>query len=216
MIPTNADISVIYVIDDVVTIHYQTVEGVLTQLAITDNEHYPLSLRQFANDLIEAHPDKVLYQADLSSLKAQYKNTLQDFFHQQRALVSQHADAYTLSAWNDKAQRARRLLDGAHSQDDLVILQTECHERGNNETPESLALLQLEKNKALAMAISTLDGMAWSALGELEVQESESALIALLDSTTEKVKQYLNTLNVSPEQTNTATRQTDTNESQGA
>ncbi|MFA0155412.1 hypothetical protein [Vibrio sp. 10N.261.46.A3] len=195
MIPSNADINAIYVIGDVVTIHYQTVEGVLTQLAITDSEHYPSQLRQFASDLVEAHPDKVLYQVDILSLRAQYKNTLQGFFLQQRALASQYADSYRLSAWRDKAQRARRLLNSTHSQDDEVILQAECRERGNGEAPEDLASLQLEKSQTLALAMSMLDGIEWSALVDLEAQDSEPALIELLDSTVKRAERCLNTSN---------------------
>ncbi|WP_241086846.1 hypothetical protein [Candidatus Vondammii sp. HM_W22] len=98
-----------------------------------------------------------------------------------RAKLTGYADQYKLAGWNDKSQRANRVITNTASDADIAILQTECDKRGKGETPQDLAKNQAAKGQALATAVAIIDGMESAALAAIESKRSENTLAALLD-----------------------------------
>lgn len=130
----------------------------------------------------------------LDELKAQAKDKVFLFASNTRAKVAGEVDQYKLAGWNDKSQRAQRVLAGNASEADIAILQAECDQRGHSETPEELAATQAQKGQALAMAVAVIDGMEDTAIESVEAATSEIALSALLEKLEAKATVQLSQL----------------------
>lgn len=130
----------------------------------------------------------------LDELKAQAKEKVLVFASDTRAKVAGQVDQYKLAGWNDKSQRAQRVLAGNASEADIAILQAECDQRGHSETPEQLAATQAKKGQALAMAVAVIDGMEDTAMKSVEAATSENALEALLEELEAKATVQLSQL----------------------
>ncbi len=127
-------------------------------------------------------------------LKTQAKEKVLLFASDTRAKVAGQVDQYKLAGWNDKSQRAQRVLAGNASEADIAILQAECDQRGHSETPEQLAATQAQKGQALAMAVAVIDGMENTAIESVETATSENALAALLEELEAKATVQLSQL----------------------
>ena len=148
------------------------------------------------NPITEGLPDVVLLppKLTLDELKTQAKEKVVIFASSVRAKVAGRVDLYKLAGWNDKSQRAQRVLAGNTSEIDIAILQAECDQRGLSETPEQLAAIQAKKGQALAMAVAVIDGMESTAMESVEVATNESALVTLLDELEAKARVQLSQL----------------------
>lgn len=86
-----------------------------------------------------------------------------------RTRVTGGADASTLAGWADKVSIAERVVAGTASAEDTSILQTESDMRGNNETPEELAAIQIAKARALRTVRASIDGIESHAWRKVEL-----------------------------------------------
>ncbi|MBU2713789.1 hypothetical protein [Zooshikella harenae] len=132
-------------------------------------------------------------EPSLGQLRRQVEQKVVAFAFETRAKVSEHVDQYKLASWNDKAQRALRILSNNASEADKLILQAECDKRGSNETLQQLAQKQVVKNQSLAMACAIIDGAELKALKEIKSKRSEKTLNALFQNFKNKVNDELKT-----------------------
>ena len=116
----------------------------------------------------------------LTAAREDALNRCRKFARQARARAAHFADTYQLAGWNDKAQRARRILTGTPSDKDLAILQNEITARGKDETAEQLAGKQSDKAQALADAMAVIDGLESSACQAIAAAPDAAALEAVL------------------------------------
>lgn len=115
----------------------------------------------------------------LDDLKDIARDDVRDFAKDARAKLADYADQYKLAGWNDKAQRAQRVIDKVASESDIAILKAECDKRGKQETPEQLAATQAAKSQKLAMAVAIIDGMEAAALEAIDSKRNENTLAEL-------------------------------------
>ena len=139
-------------------------------------------------------PEDALFSPPMASLKEGAKKKVAAFSADARAKLAGHADQYKLAGWNDKSQRAQRVIANTASDADIAILQTECDKRGKGETPQGLALKQAAKGQALAQAVAVIDGMESAALEAIASKRSENTLSALLDQLQTEANAELNRL----------------------
>ena len=139
-------------------------------------------------------PEGALFSPPMDNVKNHANKKMADFFTEFRAKFAEDADQYKLAGWNDKAQRARRVLNNTASDADIAILQTECAKRGNDETPQALAQKQAAKAQAFANAVAIIDGMEAAALATIESQSNENALSAVLNQLQTEATAELNSL----------------------
>ncbi len=119
-------------------------------------------------------------ELSLDGLRDWTKQQVVQFTTATRAKAAGHVDPYQLAGWNDKAQRAGRLLANATTDADTAIIQAECDKRGQGETPQQLAQKQAAKAQVLATAVAIIDGMESQALAAVQGKRSENTLAALL------------------------------------
>ncbi len=130
----------------------------------------------------------------VEDLKQSAKLKVYEFSAGVRAKLTGYADQYKVAGWNDKFQRAQRVIANTASDADIAILQAECDKRGKSETPQELAQKQAAKGQALATAVAIIDGMESAALDAIESKRSENTLAALLDDLQTQASQQLQQL----------------------
>lgn len=85
-----------------------------------------------------------------------------------RSKLTGGASPCEVAGWPNKAERARRLLEGKASEADRVALQIEVQARGRGETAEALAKHQLTKEAQYAKAAAFIDGLKAKGLKAIE------------------------------------------------
>jgi len=124
--------------------------------------------------------ETVVLKALINTQKEDAKKSILQLYEKIRANISGYADQYKVAGWNDKYQRAERVIANLSHDVDTSILQAECDKRGRNETPEELANKQINKAKKLAMAVAIIDGMEAAALEAIDSKRNENTLAELL------------------------------------
>ncbi len=162
-------------------------------IAITENQ-WRECVQNPGTQKISAKGKLIKVRLSMFELKTQTLEKVLVFASDIRAKVAGQVDQYKLAGWNDKSQRAQRVLAGNISEGDLAILQAECDQRGHSETPEQLATTQAKKGQSLAMAVAVIDGMEDTAIQSVEAATSEKALAALLEELQAKATVQLNQL----------------------
>ena len=127
-------------------------------------------------------------------LKAKAREQVHQFATDTQARLTNHASRYRLAGWNDKIQRAQRVIAKTFTKADTAILETECDKRGKGEKPKDLAKKQIAKGEALAMAVAVIDGLESSALNAIKSVKSEKGLASLMDGLKEKADKELSKL----------------------
>ena len=130
----------------------------------------------------------------LDELKQAAAESIISFASDARATLTGHADLYKVAGWNDKSQRARRVVADTACDADLAVLQAEADRRGKGETLEQLAHKQLEKAQALAMAVSVIDGLEIAGLKTIDSIQSAEALDETLNTLKAAATAELNNL----------------------
>ena len=150
----------------------------------------------FDDELIkESGTWRIKSDADkFNEIKHEAKNTISLFTTEARAKLTNYADQYKLAGWNDKSQRAQRVMTNTASDTDIAILQAECDKRAKSETPQALAQKQSAKAKVMATAMAMIDGMESAALEAIASKRSENTLSALLDQLQTQANTELNHL----------------------
>lgn len=85
-----------------------------------------------------------------------------------RSELTGFADRYKLTAWTEKSERAKRILDNTASKEDHEILQLEIDIRGQKENAKTLAKKQLEKASMLSRHLAVIEAVERNALEEIQ------------------------------------------------
>lgn len=113
-----------------------------------------------------------------------------------RSQAAEYADQYRLAGWNDKAQRAARILSGTADAIDIGIIQAEIERRAEGETAEQLAQKQIDKAVALATAVSVIDGLESATLQKLPMAVADSGVEGLLENLEQNLVDHLENVEV--------------------
>ena len=111
-----------------------------------------------------------------------------------RSMASEGAPASKVDGYAQKVPRAERVAAGNGTAADIAIITKEAELRGEGETPEQLAQLQLQKANAMGMAVAIIDGLEDPAIKALEsftTQEELQAGIELFEQALILTKQQL-------------------------
>lgn len=123
----------------------------------------------------------------LDDLKADAVKKITAFAESVRQKIAGNPTVLKASAWSSKEARARRIVDGTASPEDVALVQTEADQRGKGETVAQLAEKQLAKAQALLHAVSVIDGMESRAIAAVQaaqdaVQAAQDAVLAAMQA----------------------------------
>ena len=122
------------------------------------------------------------------------KQRIINYASKTRLAITENADPYKVAGWNDKAQRAERVVAGNATAYDIQVLEAEIARRNKGETVIELANTQLLKAHFLSLSIAVIDGFESAALESLTEVKDVTQLDVVIDGWKATAEAELNEL----------------------